>query len=191
MANDIDKILEEANVNYEVESSEKETEALSFESDEMKQIIDQYYEADKAKKDAEKKMKGLRASIDAAIENANIVDNETFYGDQHSIQVVKATTFALNQEKCKANYEFMREVYLDRLDGFKRHIHLDIAPVEFDAVVKALEAAGLQRIVSEIREDIVYSGKAADVRALNESVKNVNIIDLFDASTTVKVSAKK
>lgn len=191
MANDIDKILEEASVNYEVGNSEEKAEALSFESDEMKQIIDQYYEADKAKKDAEKKMKGLRVSIDAAIDNANIVDNETFYGKEHSLQVVKATTYSLNQEKCKENDKFMRAVYRDSIDGFKRKISLNIAPVELDAVVKALEAAGLHGVVEEIKEEIVFGGKAADVRALNESVEDIDIINLFDTSITTKVSAKK
>ena len=85
----------------------------------------------------------------------------------------------------------MRAVYRDSIDGFKRKISLNIAPIELDAIVKAFEAAGLHNVVEEIKEEIVFNGKAADVRALNESVEDVDIIDLFDASITTKVSAKK
>lgn len=182
--NNIENIMDEAKVNYKVKP-----EIESIDSPHMKEVIDQYCEADAEKKVAEKKMKELRSEIDGSLEKFS--GTHIFEGNNHKIQVVEKFSYELNQSECDNCEEFKNAVSRGRLEGFSQKITLDIVPNELNEVVRALENAGLHHVVEEISQKYVFNGKAEDVRKLDESVDKFNLMSLFDAKRTVQISAKK
>ena len=179
-----------------IETNNPRVEESEFEiTDELRNQIDEYFNAD----DAEKRSKKEKGKIKEDIQNSVVKfldannDKLELNGNNYALQIVKKHAYSLNQNKCKADERFVSALSEKAYDFIEQSHSLSMDAQELDDVVFILAAAGRSDLVEKIETTYKFNCTPDKIRKYREQLSEsagYDIKHLIEDKETIQFVAK-